>query len=165
MQNMGGTQLSQRKSYTKESTPTANHAGASKVSCGSREASGHANTGTMTYMEFLTLPKPHQRNKIKKVLREMHGLKDKDTVSYLPTIGQKARSYSLLGNSCTIQTGVVTAYTEDTENPYQLNSEADPNRSLPCDLAHLRERIAGPDGLTKEEESLKDKLLVKFQIL
>ena len=29
---------------------------------------GYANTGTMTYTEFLTLPKPHQRNKIKKVL-------------------------------------------------------------------------------------------------
>ena len=159
MQNMGGTQISQRKSYTKESTPKANHA---ESLADQGKLPGYANTGTMTYTEFLTLPKPHQRNKIKKVLHEMHGLKDKDTVSYLPTVGQKARSYSLLGNSCTVQTGVITAYTGDTENPYQLTSEADPNRSLPCDLAHLRERIVGPDGLTKEEESLKDKLLVKF---
>ena len=75
----------------------------------------YANTGTMTYTEFLTLPKPHQRNKIKKVIREMHGLKDKDTVSYLPTVGQKARSYSLLGNRCTVQAGVITAYTGDTQ--------------------------------------------------
>ena len=62
----------------------------------------------------------------------MHGLKDKDTVSYLPTIGQKARSYSLLENSCTVQTGVITAYTGDTEKAL-INL---PLKQIPIDLSH-----------------------------
>ena len=92
----------------------------------------------------------------------MHGLKDKDTVSYLPTVGQQARSYSLLDNNCTVQAGVITAYTGDAENPHQLTSAKDPNHFLSCNLPHLRGRLVGPDGLTEEEESLKDKLLVKY---
>ena len=35
---------------------------------------GLANTGTMTFDEFLELPKPHQQRKVAMVLRDMHGL-------------------------------------------------------------------------------------------
>ena len=45
---------------------------------------GLANTGTMSFDEFLERPKPHQQRKIAKVLRDMYGLTNKkDVVNYL----------------------------------------------------------------------------------
>ena len=38
---------------------------------------GLANTGTLTFDEFLKLPKPDQQRKVAKVLRDMHGLTNK----------------------------------------------------------------------------------------
>ena len=79
---------------------------------------GRAGEGQMTYEDFLTLPKPHQINKIKKVLRDMNGLKPKDVVHYLPPVGSLLRSHTRLENDeCVTQTGRITRNTGDTSAP------------------------------------------------
>lgn len=119
--------------------------------------------GTMTFAEFLTLPKPHQMNTIKKVLRTMHGLKNKkDNVEYLPQVGQNARSYTLENNKCISQCGVIKAYTGNPDSPYKVVSTQDAGIEIDCKLDVLQGRLEGPEGLTGEEQSLKDKLVVKY---
>ena len=79
--------------------------------------------GTMTFAEFLTLPKPHQMNEIKKVLRTMHGFtRKKDTVVYLPQVGQNVRSYTLQEDQCVSQCGVIKAYTGNSNAAYTVES-------------------------------------------
>jgi len=89
--------------------------------------------GTMTFAEFLTLPKPHQMNKVKKVLRTMHGFTNKkDTVVYLPKVGQNVRSYTLQKDQCVSQCGVIKAYTRNSDAPYKVENTQDASIHIDC---------------------------------
>jgi hypothetical protein len=124
---------------------------------------GLANTGTMSFDEFLELPKPHQQRKIAKVLRDMHGLTNKkDVVNYLPTVGQKARSHTLHDEECITQEGVITGYSGNSLKPYLLENLTGNAAPIECSLQHLHGRLVKDNDLTGEEAALKDKLVLKL---
>ena len=105
----------------------------------------------------------HQLNQIKKLLWNMHGLKNKkDNVAYLPQVGQNVRSYTLENDKCISQCGVNTAYTGNPDSPYKVASTQDVGIEIDCKLDILQGRLEGTGGLTGEEQSLKDKLVVKY---
>ena len=91
----------------------------------------------------------------------MHGLKNKkDNVAYLPQVGQNVRSYTQEYDKCILW--VIKAYRGTPDAPYKVSSTQGANIQIDCTLDVLQGHLEGPEGLTGEEQSLKDKLVLKY---
>jgi len=159
---MRKTKLNDRTTVPKRSTLQTCQEQA-KALADQNKLPGPGGTGTMTYLDFLGMPPKHQKNKMSKVLRELNGMTNpRDVVHYLPTIGQNVRSYVLKNDgTCDLQEGVVRSYSGNTTAPYVVENKNDSTVNVRCSLTDIAERLEQTDGLTHEEQRVKDSFIVK----
>ena len=119
----------------------------------------------MTEKEYMSLHKTHRLNKVQKYLHNPHA--DGKPPNVIPRIGQHVRSYRLNENTstCETQQGMIQSYTGDPRTPYRVFSLERLSQGLPLlesvTADAIKDRLVQADGLTTEEMTIKDELVVQ----